>query len=255
MASAPRKAFFPLESNPEVFNELIRLLGVSPRLEFEDVFSLDKPEFLPHPALALVLVFPADDVLKADAASDREAYSGSGEDEPVVWFRQTIQNACGLYAVLHGVGNGQAVHHIGESIGENLATVNMSDGIIEPDSLLAGLLRASVNLTPEGRARVLEESAELEKAHTTVALKGDSAVPDSAEAEVEFHYICYVKSEKDGHLYELDGSRKGPIDTGLVLSESEDVLGEKTLGLVRKYVDEADGNLNFSLLALVDRGA
>lgn len=101
---------------------------------------------------------------------------------------------------------------------------------------------------------MLEKSAELEKAHTTVALKGDSAVPESAEAEVEFHYICYVRSEKDGHLYELDGDRKGPIDTGVVLSGSDDVLCEEVLGLVRKYVDEAEGNLNFSLLALVDRG-
>jgi ubiquitin carboxyl-terminal hydrolase L3 len=130
----------------------------------------------------------------------------------------------------------------------------VADGMIEPDGLLAGLLKACINLPPEGRARVLEESTELEKAHTTVALKGDSAVPESAEAEVEFHYICYVRSEKDGHVYELDGDRKGPIDTGLVLSEGEDVLCEKVVDLVRKYVDEAGGNLNFSLLALVDRG-
>lgn len=115
MVSASRKAFFPLESNPEVFNELIRLLGVSPRLQFEDIFSLDEPEFLPHPSLALVLVFPADEVLKADAASDRAEYTGSGEGEPVIWFKQTIQNACGLYAVLHGVCNGAARTYIGES--------------------------------------------------------------------------------------------------------------------------------------------
>lgn len=115
-----RKAFFPLESNPEVFNELIRLLGVSPRLEFEDIFSLD---FEPHPdpALALVLVFPADEVLRADAASGREPYKGAGADEPVVWFRQTIHNACGLYAVLHGVSNGRARGFIGGLRSRDLA--------------------------------------------------------------------------------------------------------------------------------------
>lgn len=114
MVSSPRKAFFPLESNPDVFNELIRLLGVSPRLAFEDVFSLDDPDLLPHPALALVLVFPADEVLKADAASDRAEYAGRGEDEPVVWFKQTIQNACGLYAVLHALCNGRARGYLGK---------------------------------------------------------------------------------------------------------------------------------------------
>jgi ubiquitin carboxyl-terminal hydrolase L3 len=126
---------------------------------------------------------------------------------------------------------------------------------IEEDGLLAKLLRESVDLPPGARAQVLEDSAELEKAHTTVALKGDSAVPESAEAEVEFHYICWVQSQKDGHVYELDGDRKGPIDTGFVLSEGEDLLCEKGLGPVRKYISEADGNLNFSLLALVEKEA
>jgi ubiquitin carboxyl-terminal hydrolase L3 len=113
MVSSPRKAFLPLESNPSVFTELIRLLGVSPRLSFEDVFSLDDPAFLPHPALALVLVFPADDILEADLASTRAHYAGSGADEPVVWFKQTIHNACGLYAVLHAVCNGPAREFVG----------------------------------------------------------------------------------------------------------------------------------------------
>ncbi|KAB5569999.1 ubiquitin carboxyl-terminal hydrolase [Coniochaeta sp. 2T2.1] len=236
-SSPPRKAFYPLESNPLVFNELLSRLGVSPRLQFQDIFTLSEPDFLPHhPTLALILVFPADEVLKADAASARPAYAGYGEDEPVVWFRQTIQNACGLYAVLHGVCNGAA------------------RGFIEPNGLLASLLKESIPLPPEGRAKVLEDSAELEKAHTAVALKGDSAVPESAEAEVVFHYICYVKSEKDGRVYELDGDRKGPIDTGVVLEEGEDVCGEEVLGLVRRYIEGAEGNLNFSLLALVDEG-
>jgi ubiquitin carboxyl-terminal hydrolase L3 len=125
---------------------------------------------------------------------------------------------------------------------------------VEEGSLLSTILKESIPLQPDGRARVLEESMELEQAHTAVALKGDSAVPESAEAEVEFHYICYVRSERDGHVYELDGDRKGPIDTGVVLGEGEDVLCEKVLGLVRRYVDQAEGNVNFSLMALVDKG-
>lgn len=44
-----RKHFIPLESDPDVFNELINLLGVSPSLRFEDVLSLDGPHLLPGP--------------------------------------------------------------------------------------------------------------------------------------------------------------------------------------------------------------
>lgn len=130
----------------------------------------------------------------------------------------------------------------------------LSNERVEEGSLLSTLLKASIPLPPDERARVLEDSTELEKAHTAVALKGDSAVPESAEAEVEFHYVCYVRSERDGHVYELDGDRKGPIDTGVVLGEGEDALCEKVLGLVRRYVDQAEGNVNFSLMALVGRG-
>lgn len=70
---------------------------------------------------------------------------------------------------------------------------------------------------------------------------------------MDFHYICYIRSEKDCHVYELDGDRKGPHDTGLVLAEGQDIVCEEALALVRKYVADAGGNVNFSLLALVKR--
>ena len=31
-------------------------------------------------------------------------YDGRGPDEPVLWFRQTIRNACGLMGLLRGLG-------------------------------------------------------------------------------------------------------------------------------------------------------
>jgi ubiquitin carboxyl-terminal hydrolase L3 len=106
-----RKHFIPLESDPEVFTQLIHDLGVSSSLQFQDVFSLDEPEFLPHPALALILIFPtsnAYEAVKARAEAGREEYDGRGDDEDVMWFKQTINNACGLYGILHAVANGPA---------------------------------------------------------------------------------------------------------------------------------------------------
>ena len=113
-----RKAYIPLESNPEVFNELSALLGVSSDLQFEDIFTLDEPDFLPHPALALILVFPEGNnqgARTSEAEQARPVYTGSGDGEPVVWFKQTIHNACGLYAALHALSNGEARHHIRNS--------------------------------------------------------------------------------------------------------------------------------------------
>jgi ubiquitin carboxyl-terminal hydrolase L3 len=83
-------------------------------------------------------------------------------------------------------------------------------------------------------------------------MQGDSNVPDSAEDEVDFHYVCFVKSHKNGHLFQMDGDRKGPIDRG-ILSGPEDVLAEGGLSFVREFIERESGrNPSFSLLALVD---
>ena len=98
------------------------------------------------------------------------------------------------------------------------------------------------------RAVLLEGEEDLEAMHTAVAMKGDSAVPERADAEVDYHYLCFVKSSKNGHLYELDGDRKGPIDHG-VLAPTEDVLSERVLGIIKGMVEKA-GSVGFGLLAL-----
>jgi ubiquitin carboxyl-terminal hydrolase L3 len=67
---------------------------------------------------------------------------------------------------------------------------------------------------------------------------------------VDYHYICFVKSHSNGRLYQLDGDRKGPIDLGAVPS-GEDVLSNKYLDVIRKMITNEDGNVNFSLMALV----
>ena len=108
MSVAYRKHFLPLESNPKVFNELIRLLGASDEIAFEDVVSLDEPSLLPRPTLAAILVLPTNHAYeekKSAAEAARAEYSGSETGEPVVWFKQTIHNACGLYAILHALSN------------------------------------------------------------------------------------------------------------------------------------------------------
>ena len=80
--------------------------------------------------------------------------------------------------------------------------------------------------TPQERTLVLENSRKLEDAHKSAAVPGDSKVPDSAEDEVDFHYVCFVKSHKSGWLYELDGDRKGPVHREHFLGPGEDVLAQ-----------------------------
>ncbi len=105
------KNFVPLESNPDVFNKLMHDLGVSDRFEFIDIWSIedsDQLAMVPHPVLALILVLPTSENYeqkKSEEESTRDIYKGSGDEEKVMWFQQTINNACGLYALLHAVCN------------------------------------------------------------------------------------------------------------------------------------------------------
>ncbi|KAL7275886.1 ubiquitinyl hydrolase 1 [Rhizina undulata] len=233
-----RKAFIPLECNPELMTTLAHNLGLSESLAFHDVFSISEPEllaFVPRPALALLLVFPVSEVyenfrVKEDGA--RDEYKGHGEGEEAVWFKQTIRNACGMIGVLHAVSNGEARE------------------MIESDSALSRLLEKAIPLPPLERAKVLEDSHELESAHKDAATQGSSVVPD-AEADVDLHYVCFVKSKKNNHLYELDGRRKGPLDRGDL--GDEDVLSDKAVEIVQGFIDreKESGRLDFSLVALV----
>lgn len=122
---------------------------------------------------------------------------------------------------------------------------------VEPDTPLSRLLASALPLFPLPRSQVLETSTELEAAHKNAATQGDTAVPD-AEDDVELHYVCFVKSKKDNHLYELDGRRKGPLDRGQ-LEGDDDVLCEKARMVVQGFIEreKESGRMDFSLVALV----
>jgi ubiquitin carboxyl-terminal hydrolase L3 len=106
------------ENNPEVMTSLVHKLGLSPTLAFHDVWSIDDPEmlsFVPRPANALLLVFPvsnAYETARKDEDEDKPEYDGTGT-EPVIWYKQTIRNACGLIGVLHAISNGSSRSLIG----------------------------------------------------------------------------------------------------------------------------------------------
>lgn len=96
----------------------------------------------------------------------------------------------------------------------------------------------------------VEADVGLEQAYDAVARDGSTEAPENAEDEVDYHYICFVQSEKNGHLYQLDGDRKQPLDLG-PMAAGEDVLSGKCLNVIRGMIASEEGNLNFSLMALV----
>jgi len=82
------------------------------------------------------------------------------------------------------------------------------------------------------------------------ARKGDTDAPDPHTFKNGLHFVTFVKGD-DGHLWEMEGGRKGPVDRG-VLREDEDMLSERAveLGLGRIVALDRGGNARFSCVAL-----
>jgi ubiquitin carboxyl-terminal hydrolase L3 len=242
-----RKHYFPLESNPEIFTKLLHALGGSTALSFNDILSLEDQSL--DGALALILLFPTSQAYQARVEKEdalRSNYTESSEED-IIWFKQTINNACGLYAILHAICNGAARYFIGTKF---LLPKRVALSYIESDSLLERLLATCLPLKAADRALALEASQELEAIYTTAALQGDSARPKNAEDDVDFHYVCFVKSTERGHIYELDGDRKGPIDKGACPTR-ESALPRGYRRILEEFIEQnGSGNLNFSLIAL-----
>lgn len=239
-----KKTFIPLENNPEVFTSLIHDLGVSPELGFYDVYSLEDEDLLslvPRPVFALIFITPGPmyhAVRKAEKTppvTHALTYDKTGDDEPVMWFLQTIGHACGLISLLHSVANGEA------------------RDFVEQGSTLDSLLAEAAPLKPNARARLLYDSEKLEKAHMKVAKGGDSTAPDATDP-CGFHFITFVRG-RDNHLWELEGCTDGPIDLG-ELKRDDDMLSEAALKKgVRRFIEVADGNVEFSIIALAKKPA
>jgi ubiquitin carboxyl-terminal hydrolase L3 len=236
-----KKLFTVLENNPEVMNSLARSLGLDDSLSFYDIYSLTDPDllaFIPRPVYALLVIIPLTPTWNESRQiedKDKGDYEGKGEQEPVIWFKQTIGNACGSIGLVHSILNSEASEHI------------------RPGSVLEQIREAVLPKSIWERAKVLEDSDEFEKAHAEAAKLGDTAAPTPhSDEHTGQHFVAFVKA-KDGHLWELEGARKGPLDRG-ALKDDEDVLSpsalDKGLGRLMKIESEKGGDLRFSAIAL-----
>jgi ubiquitin carboxyl-terminal hydrolase L3 len=230
-------------------NVLAKKMGLSSDLEFYDIYSLDEPGLLAHiprPVYALLVIVPLTPAWKQDrekedvALGDPATYyhgGAAGEgNEPIIWFKQTIGDACGSYGLLHCAINGA------------------TPKFILPGSTLEILRNDAIPLPKDERAKMLYDSKAFEEAHKSVVELGDTPSIRSGEHTGQ-HFVAYVKA--NGHLWELEGSRDGPLDRG-ELDEDEDVLSPRALDLGLKRIikldsDSGDQDLRFSCIALAPR--
>ncbi|KAI5969728.1 YUH1 [Candida margitis] len=236
---ADSKSVIPLESNPSIFTDLSQKLGLSPILQFHDVYSLTDPEllsFLPQPVFGIILLFPLTPSYEAyRREKDAEGGKYGNENPNVHWFKQTIGNGCGLYALLH-------------------ILINISPDLTLSHSQINDLATKieGRNLSVEEVSLIVEELERNIKLDEQFGSKGQTEAPAPGES-IEFHFISFIKG-KDNHLYELDGRRNGPIDLGEVgAAGAESIIKEsKLIDKIQFYIDNADerNKHNFALMAL-----
>ncbi|KNC97438.1 uncharacterized protein SPPG_07360 [Spizellomyces punctatus DAOM BR117] len=221
-------AWTPLESNPTVMNKYMERLGVGDGVwAFTDVWGLDEEllQFIPRPAVAVVLLFPITDKYEQYRLSEEERLRREGQVvSPQIYFvRQTIPNACGTIGLLHALAN-------------NTDLLTLKEGPLQR------ILDQTKDKTPEERARVLELSADLASVHDESSQEGQTAAPPR-EQDIDTHFICFV--QKDGHLYEMDGRKPCPINHG----DCGDLLLD-SVKVIKQFMERDPDNLNFTVIAL-----
>lgn len=222
------QAVVPLESNPEVFTGFGHKLGLSPLLSFTDIFSLDDPDllaFLPRPMEGIILLFPVTDAY--------EKFKDSEKVEPIdnskiVWLKQVVKNACGLYALLH-------------------LLLNLPEGFIVQNSAISNFRHSLINENSDPISLVQNIAKQM---YSSFSQQGQTEAPQ-AEENVELHFVSFIK--KGSKIYELDGRRTGPVLLDTTANVDKDILSNDSVSKrVKKYMSLVtdDNALNFALMGL-----
>ncbi|GAA6063544.1 hypothetical protein JCM10212_004250, partial [Sporobolomyces blumeae] len=215
--------------NPTSFNAWSASLGLdtSPPngFTFQDVYGLDPDclSWVRTPVKAVLMLFPITDKYedmrkRQDRQVEEEGVEGV---ENIIYFKQTIGNACGTFALLHTLAN---------------TDVPLAEGP------LTDLFARCEDKSPLERAQLLSRSDELASVHEETAQSGQTATPN-LEDEVDLHFVTFI--EHKGNLIELDGRRNSPINHGKI---SVGLL-EDTVEVVKRIM-ELTQSIQFNLVTL-----
>ncbi|XP_053138799.1 ubiquitin carboxyl-terminal hydrolase isozyme L1-like [Hemicordylus capensis] len=218
-------AWQPMEINPEMLNKVLSRIGVAPGWQFVDVlgFEEDALNSVPGPACALLLLFPLTAQHENFRKKQTEELKGQEVSSKVYFLKQTASNSCGTIGLVHAVAN------------------NQDKILFDEGSVLKEFLSATANLSPDERAKRLENNKAIQEAHNAVAEEGQCRVED----KVNFHFILFASV--DGHLYELDGRMPFPINHG---ASSVDTLLKASAKICRQFTEREEGEVRFSAVAL-----
>ena len=179
----------PLESDPEIFNTYLRNIGLSYEHEFVEVFSLDIESLLMIPQIVLAVIV---NISRGENKCNFDNMIKINYTDVPFYMLQTgsLDNACGIVAALHAIGN-------------NPKNIN----IVE-NSILSQFYEKCKEKTPKERSEILENFQDFKKKHEVFSKEGQSKLCNN-QSDVRGHYIAFaILNDK---LIEFDGVKGSPI--------------------------------------------
>ena len=212
-----------IESDPGVFSELIKNIGVK-GVQVDEIIDLDVLENDNEPVYGLIFLF------KYLQNSGYKPNVLTSWDPELFFAKQEVQNACATQAILSILLNNEDKLDIGPTLKE--------------------LKSFSILMDPATRGLAISNSEKIRVEHNkfshpepfvftkTKAVDGDDV----------FHFVAYIHFKNS--IYEIDGLQKGPI---LIEDnvKNEDWIKKVKPSILNRINLYAKSEIKFNLLALV----
>lgn len=193
----------------------------------KEIYSLDdiaQSEEISH---GLIFLF------KWVQEADPRPYASEDETQGLIFSKQIVTNACATQALLSVLLNAPDVE-LGEELSEFKAFASILD--------------------PESRGMAIENADHIREIHNSFArpepFLNEDVKAENAEREDAHHFIAFVPF--NGKVYELDGLKEGPIEVGIVGSNSN-WLNEVRPVIEQRMARYAASETHFALLSVGNR--
>ncbi|KDD74588.1 ubiquitin carboxyl-terminal hydrolase [Helicosporidium sp. ATCC 50920] len=212
-----------IESDPGVFTELLARLGVK-NVQVEELYSLDESTLDSlKPIYGLIFLYKWESQSAQSAPVDRDY-----EHKGLFFAKQEVADACATQALL---------------------SILLNSAEVDVGAELQQFREFTMGFGPDMTGLAIGNSDLLRTAHNSFSVAHPVVLepPADDESSEAFHFIAYVPVQ--GRLYEMDGTKEGPIDHGPC--DQETWLSAATKEIGRRIEEHPSQGIKFNLMAMI----